>query len=163
MKSIAILLATLAWAPAANAAYTETMDPNGVTKNLQADFGLVDDNAGSNQSDRLQKAIDTVSTGGGGRLLIPRGTYRFAGITMKSNVHLLIEKPMTTTLEQADDLVALADSRRRVLQVGLLERFNPAVVALSEALENPLFIEPKRVQTDEAVPGLRVVLLLVVD
>ena len=92
MKRILILLATLAWIPAAGAEYRETMDPNGSTKNLTTDFGMVDDNAQSNQSDKLQKAIDAVSAAGGGRLLMPKGTYSFSGITMKSNVHLLIEK-----------------------------------------------------------------------
>lgn len=74
------------------AAYEETMDPNGLTINLQTDFGLVDDQAQHNQSDILQKAIDDLSAKGGGRLILPKGTYRFAGICLNSNVHLLIEK-----------------------------------------------------------------------
>ena len=61
MKNILILLAMLAWIPAASADYKETMDPNGLTKNLKTDFGMVDDNAANNQSGVLQKAIDAVS------------------------------------------------------------------------------------------------------
>ena len=75
-----------------HAGYTETMNPNGLARNLQTDFGLVDDNAKSNQSAIIQKAIDDLSTKGGGRLILPKGTYRFAGVYLKSNVHLLIEK-----------------------------------------------------------------------
>ncbi|WP_283434116.1 glycosyl hydrolase family 28-related protein [Neorhodopirellula lusitana] len=76
----------------ANAAYTECMDPNGPTQNAGTDYGLVDDNAESNQSETIQKAIDAVAAAGGGRLVIPKGTYRFASVLLKSNVHLLIEK-----------------------------------------------------------------------
>ena len=76
----------------ANAEYTETMKPDGLIKNLKTDFGLVDDNAQSDQSAILQEAIDDVSAKGGGRLILPKGTYRFARVYLKSNVHLLIEK-----------------------------------------------------------------------
>jgi hypothetical protein len=92
MKNIPILLALLVWISSVNAEYKETLDPNGLTKNLQIDFGVLDDNAQSNQSDKLQKAIETVYEQGGGCLILPKGTYSFAGIAMKSNVHLLIEK-----------------------------------------------------------------------
>ncbi len=74
------------------AAYRETMDPNGPSKNLKSDYGLVDNNAASNQSALLQKAIDEISKNGGGRLIMPQGVYAFAGIDMKSNVHLLIAR-----------------------------------------------------------------------
>ncbi|WP_136060035.1 glycoside hydrolase family protein [Pontiella sulfatireligans] len=92
MKRILIILAMLAVIPSVNAAYKETMDPNGLTKNLKKDFGMVDDNAKSDQSEKLQEAIDAVSKKGGGRLILPKGTYSFTGITMKSDVHLMIEK-----------------------------------------------------------------------
>ncbi len=88
----ALSLLAIGFATTASAAYTETMDPNGPTKNAGADYGLVDDNAKSNQSDVMQKAIDDVAASGGGRLVIPKGTYRFANVLLKSNVHLLIEK-----------------------------------------------------------------------
>lgn len=76
----------------ANAEYQETMIPGSQTANAGTDYGLVDDAASENQSDIVQQAIDEVAAAGGGRLVIPRGTYRFAGILLKSNVHLLIEK-----------------------------------------------------------------------
>ena len=82
----------LAWHTAARAEYIETMDPSGLTRNLRTHYGLVDDDARTNQSETLQKAIDDVAAAGGGRLVMPRGTYRFAGIYLKSNVHLLIEE-----------------------------------------------------------------------
>lgn len=63
---------------------------------------------------------------------------------LKNGVDVLIEKPMTTTLEEADDLVAMAESKGLIIQVGHLERFNQAVVALRGILKRPLFIESHR-------------------
>lgn len=85
-------LALISWTTAASARYQETMDPNSSAKNLKFDYGLVDDDAKTNQSALLQNAINEVAATGGGRLIIPKGTYRFAKVYLKSNVHLLIEK-----------------------------------------------------------------------
>ena len=90
-QTIVLTWICIAWATDAQAKYLETMDPNGLTRNLQSDYGLVDDNAISNQSETLQSAIDAIAIAGGGRLIMPRGTYRFAEVYLKSNVHLLIE------------------------------------------------------------------------
>ncbi|MBW2108948.1 MAG: Gfo/Idh/MocA family oxidoreductase [Deltaproteobacteria bacterium] len=63
---------------------------------------------------------------------------------LENDVDVLIEKPMAGSVDEADTLVGLADSRERIIQVGHLERFNPAVVALTQAVECPLFIESHR-------------------
>jgi len=55
-----------------------------------------------------------------------------------------VEKPMTTTLAQADELIALADQKGLVLAVGHLERFNPAALALEPVLSDPRFIDSSR-------------------
>jgi predicted dehydrogenase len=60
------------------------------------------------------------------------------------NVDVLIEKPMTTTLQQADDLISFAESKGLIIQVGHLERFNPAVIALRGIVNQPMFIESHR-------------------
>ncbi len=57
---------------------------------------------------------------------------------------VLLEKPFTATLEEADDLIALAAAKDLVLQVGFIERFNPAIVALDKVIRQPLFIESHR-------------------
>jgi predicted dehydrogenase len=57
---------------------------------------------------------------------------------------VLVEKPITTTLAEADDLVACARSRGRVLQVGHIERFNPATAALLQAGRGARFVEVHR-------------------
>ena len=78
--------------PSVQAEYKETMEPDGLTKRLTTDYGLVDDNAVSDQSETFQAAIDDLSAAGGGRLIVPKGTYGLAGVYLKSNVHLLVEK-----------------------------------------------------------------------
>ena len=63
---------------------------------------------------------------------------------LKAGVDLLIEKPITETLEEADRLIRTADAKGLIIQVGHLERFNPAIIALSEIIDRPLFIESDR-------------------
>jgi predicted dehydrogenase len=63
---------------------------------------------------------------------------------LERDVDVLIEKPITTTVEEADNLIRFADSRGLILQVGHLERFNPAVVALEDIVKVPRFIESHR-------------------
>ena len=63
---------------------------------------------------------------------------------LNSGVHMLIEKPITYDLESADALLNKAEEKNLILHVGLVERFNPAVVRISDYLNNPLFIETHR-------------------
>ena len=70
--------------------------------------------------------------------------FRVARDYLKNGIDLLIEKPMTTTLEEADELIAIAESQELIIQVGHLERFNQAVVALKGILKKPMFIESHR-------------------
>ena len=62
-----------------------------------------------------------------------------------AGVHVLIEKPITVTIEEADDLIAIAEEKNVVFQVGHLERFNPVLLALDGILREPLFIESVRI------------------
>jgi predicted dehydrogenase len=63
---------------------------------------------------------------------------------LENNVDLLVEKPFTTTLDEADELIRMSASRGLLVQVGHLERYNPAVVALRDVIKKPLFIESHR-------------------
>ena len=63
---------------------------------------------------------------------------------LESGCDVLVEKPMTATLAEADELVSLADERGAVLQVGHIERFNPATDVLIDAVKAPRFIEVHR-------------------
>jgi predicted dehydrogenase len=64
---------------------------------------------------------------------------------LEGGLHVLVEKPIATTLADAGALIALAARRERVLQVGHLERFNAAVLALADVIDRPLFIESHRI------------------
>ena len=63
---------------------------------------------------------------------------------LAAGVDVLVEKPFTATTEQADDLIGLAQRHNCILQVGHLERFNPAVRAVRPLLRQPLFFEIHR-------------------
>jgi len=70
--------------------------------------------------------------------------HRVASDCLRRGVHVLLEKPVTQTVAEAQDLVDLAEARKLVFQVGHLERFNPAILALQGVLGNPMFIESHR-------------------
>ena len=73
-----------------------------------------------------------------------RTHYEVAKFFLENGVHVNVEKPMTTTLEEAAELVRLAGEKNLKLQVGHVERFNPALSAAKEKLNRPLFIECHR-------------------
>jgi predicted dehydrogenase len=70
--------------------------------------------------------------------------HRVAMDCLDAGLDVLLEKPMTVTLAEADELIAQADAKRRIIQIGHLERFNGAVRALAPRLTAPRFIESHR-------------------
>lgn len=70
--------------------------------------------------------------------------YEIAAFFLENGVHVLVEKPIAMTPLEAEKLISLAASRQRVLAVGHLERFNPAVEYIDRLVENPRFIEVQR-------------------
>lgn len=70
--------------------------------------------------------------------------FEVAKFFLENHIHVLIEKPITTTVEEADLLIAIAKKNHLVLQVGHIERFNPAFQFVQSQLNNPLFIESQR-------------------
>ena len=70
--------------------------------------------------------------------------HKIAKDFLLNGIDVLVEKPMTTTLEEAEDLIVTAKKNNCVLQVGHLERFNAAVLALNNVIKQPLFIESHR-------------------
>lgn len=63
---------------------------------------------------------------------------------LERDVDVLVEKPIARTVEEADELIRLAEAKGRILQVGHLERFNPGVQAAKEVTHQPLFFEVHR-------------------
>ena len=87
----------------------------------------------------LAGMIDAVS------IAVPTGAhYEVASVFLKAGVDVLLEKPIAVTLAEADELIALADAKGLVFQIGFIERFNPAVAALHSVMGRPLFIESHR-------------------
>lgn len=63
---------------------------------------------------------------------------------IQERIDVLVEKPITASLEEAEELVELAKDKGTILQVGHMERFNPALMALEGILGKPMFIESYR-------------------
>ncbi len=70
--------------------------------------------------------------------------YPISRFFLEKGKHILVEKPFASTLEQADELIELANRNNLVIAVGHLERFNPAVEYINKFVEKPLFIEIQR-------------------
>jgi predicted dehydrogenase len=70
--------------------------------------------------------------------------HRVARVLLEAGKDVLVEKPMTTTIAEAEDLIRVAAERKAVLQVGHIERFNPAVDVLKATVSRPRFIEVHR-------------------
>jgi predicted dehydrogenase len=70
--------------------------------------------------------------------------YRIAKQFLEQGVHVLLEKPITETIEQADELIELAARGKLILQAGHLERFNPAITAVKSLLGTPRYITAER-------------------
>jgi predicted dehydrogenase len=88
----------------------------------------------------LLPLVDAVS------IVVPTSMHHEVGKTcLQAGVDVMMEKPITTTITEADDLIKLAHAGNRILQVGHLERFNPAVLAMQPLLTHPLFIEAHRI------------------
>lgn len=70
--------------------------------------------------------------------------YATAKDFLSNGIDALLEKPIAGTLEEADKIIGLAKENGTILQIGFIERFNPAIIALGKFLERPLFIETHR-------------------
>jgi predicted dehydrogenase len=118
-------------------------------------LGVVDRDVA--RADAIAQEFDCRSFGSLDQLLTTHSELQAASVTvptvhhldvarvlMDSGVDILIEKPVATTLAEADQLIALARAGKRVAQVGHLERFNPAVRATVPLITQPMFFEVHR-------------------
>ncbi|MFV2059566.1 MAG: Gfo/Idh/MocA family oxidoreductase [Gammaproteobacteria bacterium] len=88
----------------------------------------------------LKAKVDAVS------IVVPTQLhYDTAKFFLENGIHVLVEKPITTTVDEATELVNIANKNKLIFQVGHLERFNPAILALNDVINKPLFIESHRV------------------
>jgi predicted dehydrogenase len=90
----------------------------------------------------LDEALSAVAAAS---IVIPTSQhFEVARRAFACGVDVLVEKPVTRTVEEADELIREAAERGRILQVGHLERFNPGVVAAKAVTRHPLFFEIHR-------------------
>ncbi len=89
--------------------------------------------------DELIDAVDVVD------IVTPTVShFACASSALKKHKHVFIEKPIVTTPEEARSLIELASDKNVKVQVGHVERFNPAFMAVKDELNNPMFIECHR-------------------
>ncbi len=105
-------------------------------KTVAAEFAT---SAFGSVAELLAAGVDAVS------VAVPTSAHlAVAGELMQGGADVLIEKPLATSLAEADKLQSIAERNNRVAQVGHLERFNPAVRATLPLLTNPMFFEVHR-------------------
>lgn len=89
--------------------------------------------------------------------------YSVAKHFLTRGIHCLVEKPLTSTVEEAEELIELAQKHSLILQVGHIERFNPAVAEMTKYVNKPAFIEVSRLGPyDPRVSHVGVVLDLMI-
>jgi len=71
--------------------------------------------------------------------------FELAERALKKGIHVFIEKPITETLQQAQDLIKLAEDKNLKIQVGHIERFNPVIIEIEDKVKNPIFMECHRI------------------
>jgi predicted dehydrogenase len=115
---------------------TAVVDANpAVAESVAAQFGC----KGFSTLEGLFGRVDAVS------VAVPTVHHlSVAAALMAAGIDVLIEKPLSSTLDEADELTRLATANGRVVQVGHLERFNPAVRATAPLITRPMFFEVHR-------------------
>ena len=109
-----------------------------VMERAQKAAGIYKCTAFSDHRSMLDK-VDAVS------VAVPTGEhYKVARDFLAAGIDVLIEKPICATLKEADELIDLAQKKNLILQVGFVERFNPAIMALEKVITRPMFIEAHR-------------------
>jgi predicted dehydrogenase len=143
-----------------------------LSKNPGADFvGIAD--ADSSRSEKLARKYKTSPYSQAQLLLgqvdavviaVPtQSHYAMGKLFLEAGVHCLIEKPLASNISEADELVDLGQRKNLTLQVGHIERFNPAVMEAAHYIKSPQFIEVNRLGPyDPRVAGIGVVMDLMI-
>jgi predicted dehydrogenase len=105
------------------------------TKSIAEEFGISD----FNSIDELLSKVKAVSIAA-----TTSAHYELARKCFEKNIHVFIEKPITTTIKQAEELVDLSKKKNLKLQVGHIERFNPGLISLESYISEPRFIQTDR-------------------
>ena len=94
---------------------------------------------GADSIEDLLKKVDAVSIAA-----TTTAHYELAKKCFENGIHVFIEKPITATIKEAEELVEISEQKNLNLQVGHIERFNPALVAMEKYIDDPKFIQTDR-------------------
>jgi len=94
---------------------------------------------GTNSIEDLLKKVDAISIAA-----TTTAHYELAKKCFEKGIHVFIEKPITATIKEAEELVEISAKKKLNLQVGHIERFNPALVAMEKYIDEPKFIQTDR-------------------
>ena len=127
--------------------YTELLDARlvGVADRDEERAHLIGENLGVPAYSKMEELIgrqapDAVS------IVVPTSLhFDVARTAMEAGIHVLVEKPVTTRPDEAEELLKLAAKKDLVLQVGHIERFNSAVRYISQTVHSPIYLESKRI------------------
>ena len=89
-----------------------------------------------NYSELLHNKVDAVTIAA-----TTKAHYEIARFFLENNVHVFVEKPITTNLAQAKKIISIANKKNLILQVGHIERFNKVITSATSLIDNPRFIE----------------------
>jgi predicted dehydrogenase len=111
------------------------------------DTNLIQSEAAANEfnvkqykdEEELLNSVDAVSVA-----VTTSAHFEVAARCFEKGKHVFIEKPITSTISEAEKLVKISNDKNLNLQVGHIERFNPALVSLEKYISNPVFIETDR-------------------
>ncbi|MEE9450618.1 MAG: Gfo/Idh/MocA family oxidoreductase [Ignavibacteriaceae bacterium] len=106
----------------------------GQAKNVSEEYKV----SAANSIDELLGKVDAVSVAA-----ITSAHYEIAKKCFEKGIHVFVEKPITEIIPQAEELVKISNEKKLNLQVGHIERFNPALVSMEKYM-----LEPKFIQTD---------------
>ncbi len=94
---------------------------------------------GAGSIEELLKKVDAVSIAA-----TTTAHYELAKKCFEKGIHVFIEKPITATIKEAEELVEISEKKNLNLQVGHIERFNPALVSMEKYIDEPKFIQTDR-------------------
>lgn len=127
--------------------YTELLDARlvGIVDRDEERAHLIGENLGVPAYSTMEELIarqapDAVT------IVVPTSLhFDVARAAMEAGIHVLVEKPVTTRPDEAEELLKLAAKKDLVLQVGHIERFNSAVRYISQTVHSPIYLESKRI------------------
>ena len=142
LKAGVIGVGHLGYFHARNFAALPAVELVGVTDIDEKRAREVADEVGTNAVDGYEALADVVDIVS---VAVPTSKhFEVTEYLLKRNKHVLLEKPIATTMEEADELIRLSEQHGVTLQIGHSERFNTAVDTLRERLKKPIFIESHR-------------------